>query len=130
MERLIYEGEETVMDEEMQEFRLRYYLREDLRDLSSGRCLYGIRIVCGRKMDGQWKTEEETAEAISDSRDYVRFLLEKFRRGRVTPVSLLELVDEEGQKDEGKLPCRAQRRGGRDYREEIQVYRGREACCE
>lgn len=95
MRNWICTGEKIVEDETKRMIRLEYYLEEDMRDVLGKACLYGIRILMYREIEGQVVLEKGSAPAISYSREFVEALLDRLKRMSVTPTSLLEIVDDE-----------------------------------
>lgn len=72
---------------------LQYYLMEKSQEVRSSK-LYGIKIV-KIVTDGKGsKQEEEMTPAISYSKAFVKQILLAMLKGTVTPVSVLEIVDD------------------------------------
>lgn len=72
---------------------LQYYLMEKSQAVRSSK-LYGIKVVKNvTKGEGNLQ-EVEMTPAISYSRDFVKQILLAMLKGTVTPVSVLEIVDD------------------------------------
>lgn len=87
MRKLYLVGGQNVELEENDELFLEYFMVEELKDCGP---VFGIEIT-GRR--GAELTREYTG-AISDDVGFVRRLAEKLYLGVVTPISLVEQVDQ------------------------------------
>ncbi len=86
-------GEKIFENEDRHSVQLSYYLLEDQRDLA-GTPLYGIQVVKQVRDHGEIVKETETAAAISYSEAFVRQILFELIEHTVTPMCLLEVVDD------------------------------------
>lgn len=87
-------GNHDLHDEKNRNMQLSYYLVEDTRDKEENRSLYSIQITKKRDHGGWMETEEDITPALSDSKEMVERMIEKLVKGVVTPVSLIEIVDD------------------------------------
>ena len=94
MRKLTLVGNRLLTDTEKGEIRLEYYLLEETRDVSNYMPLYGMRIMKWSKASDGILREQKTAAAISYSKEFVLEILNQFIQNLVTPMCMLELVDE------------------------------------
>lgn len=83
----------TEVSQQEQKIRLEYYLIEENRD-SNGSILYGMMIKREMHTPGKIERLQGTGKAISYSREYVERMIRLFMKNAVTPISMLELIDE------------------------------------
>ena len=83
----------TEVAEREQKIRLDYYLIEESRD-SNGTSLYGMLIKRETRTPGKIDRLQGTGKAISYSREYVERMIRLFMKNTVTPMTMLELIDE------------------------------------
>lgn len=83
----------TEVSQQEQKIRLDYYLVEECRD-SSGAALYGMLIKRETRTPGKVDRLQGIGKAISYSRDYVEQMIRLFMKNSVTPITMLELIDE------------------------------------
>lgn len=88
-------GNRIYTDQEVGEIRLEYYLVEETRDVSNYLPLYGIRIIKYSRSESGLIREQRTASAISYSRIFVMEVLNKLIDHLVTPISMLEIIDDQ-----------------------------------
>lgn len=86
------EGRTSILQDGWQ-LKLEYYLIEEKRG-ERGRACYGIMIK--KEFRDKERVEQTKAEgkAVSYSRAYVEKLLQLFLKNTVTPLTMLELIDE------------------------------------
>lgn len=84
------EGKREVEAAEISRIELEYYLVREDSEESVGETAYGIAIV---KRDGEY-TETEKTGGISYCEEEVRSILKLLIDGMVTPIGLLEIVDD------------------------------------
>lgn len=94
MRELRLAGERSFENENRQRTSLFYYLVEDHRDMVVDTPLYGIQVQKQVKENGKIVKEKETAVAISYSEDFVKQLLYDLIHNMVTPMCLLEVLDD------------------------------------
>lgn len=87
-------GERNYESEHGESVRLAYYLMEELRDISAGAPLYGVRIIKQTRYRGGFSRERETQGAISYSRELVLAMVDKLAKGMVTPSAMGEVLDD------------------------------------
>lgn len=92
MRRDYLEGSTSIVQEKKQ-IKLEYYLIEEMRD-ERGRFLYGIMIKMETRENGNIERTRAEGRAVSYSRAYVERMLRLFLDNTVTPVPMLELIDE------------------------------------
>lgn len=90
MKKLYLEGSRHIQVSAERQFELEYYLVEEPSAEPFGSCLYSIQV---------WKTEKdqivmEETGSISYSRDVVRQMIRMLIDNCVTPMSVLEVVDD------------------------------------
>ena len=83
----------TTVSQQEQKIRLEYYLVEERRD-ASGIALYGMMIKRETREGGRIERMQAVGKAISYSREYVEQMIRLFLKNTVTPMSMLELIDE------------------------------------
>lgn len=83
----------SVVTQEGQNITLEYYLLEEMRD-TGGRFLYGMMIRKEERKTGKLERTQTVAKAISYSREYVERMICLFMRNTVTPLTMMELIDE------------------------------------
>lgn len=79
--------------QEGQNVKLEYYLIEEMRDMGDY-FLYGMMIKKEARKAGRIERTQTAAKAISYSREYVERMLCLFIKNTVTPLTMLELIDE------------------------------------
>lgn len=94
MRNLCLVGEKSFFDEEKKEVNLQYYLIEEQRDIKVESTLYGIKIVKNKRDCGKIFQEQEVAASLSYSRDFVKQMIVKMMRGMVTPITMMEIMDD------------------------------------
>lgn len=92
MRRDYLEGSTNIVQDGKQ-LRLEYYLIEELRD-ARGSYLYGIMIKKEVREAGKVERSRSEGRAVSYSKAYVEKMLQIFLRNTVTPIAMLELIDE------------------------------------
>ena len=83
----------TIVTQEGQNIKLEYYLLEELRD-AGGHFLYGMMIRKEERRTGKLERTQTVAKAISYSREYVERMIGLFMKNTVTPLTMMELIDE------------------------------------
>lgn len=83
----------TAVRQDGQSIKLDYYLIEEMRDVQ-GQVLYGMMIKKETRVEGKIERTQAVGKAISYSRAYVERMLHLFIKNTVTPLTLLELIDE------------------------------------
>ncbi len=83
----------TIVSQQEQKIRLEYYLIEERRD-TSGIALYGMMIRKETRAGGRIERKQAVGKAISYSREYVERMIRLFLKNTVTPMSMVELIDE------------------------------------
>ncbi|MCI9051893.1 MAG: hypothetical protein HFI05_08220 [Lachnospiraceae bacterium] len=81
-------------DKEGHKIQLEYYLLSEPRDIEEEIVIYGIEIKKIIKENGTIKKEKEIARAISYSQHYVEQLIQVLLRNQVTPMTMIEIIDE------------------------------------
>lgn len=79
---------------EGQKVQLEYYLLSEPRDAAEGIAIYGIEIIKIMRDKGIIKKEREIARALSYSQSYVEQLLKVLLRNQVTPMTMIEVIDD------------------------------------
>jgi len=74
---------------------LDYYLEEEFPDHAEGNIFYGIRVEMRRQGTDGILAESGSVSSISDSREQVTYMLERFCRMQVTPTGLPEAAEDE-----------------------------------
>lgn len=82
-------GEEKVLLENEKEMKLKYYLIESSTG-TNGVTLYGIKVE--KIVDEEKETEE--INGVSYSKEFVTQIISTLIQYTVTPISLIEIVDE------------------------------------
>lgn len=70
--------------------QIEYYLTEEAVDKYTRKPIYGISVV---KRDGI-NVEEENSGGVSHSQDVVKDMLHTLAKGSITPMSMIEIVDD------------------------------------
>jgi len=73
---------------------IEYYFLKDYRFGESENPLCGIKIVKQEVVFGERSMEVETAPAISYAERFVKQILNTMMRNQVTPIHMLEIIDE------------------------------------
>lgn len=94
MKQLYLVGNRELLDEECRQMNLGYYLIEEERDEKANTSLYGIQITKQTVKRGSVRTEKESTPALSYSRSFVEKMIFRLMEGSVTPIALLEVVDD------------------------------------
>ncbi len=83
----------TRIAQDGKQLQLEYYLIEEKRDERGG-FLYGIMIKKETRENGRIERSKAEGKAVSYSRAYVERMLQLFLKNTVTPLTMLELIDE------------------------------------
>lgn len=94
MENIVFMGEKDYQDESNRRLNLRYYLLETRRAAVQSEAVYGIGIEKTLKGEGKHLFEKEMASCISYSKVFVKQMIQKLMDNLVTPVSMLEILDD------------------------------------
>lgn len=85
---LLFSNEVMLEDEKV--MKLDYILTENVSEMEPKTTYYGIRVT--KKLDNMIESEEETG--ISNCRDTVISIIRKLCQFEVTPISMINIVDE------------------------------------
>ena len=83
----------TRIAQDGKQLKLEYYLIEEKRDERGG-FLYGIMIKKETRENGRIERSKAEGKAVSYSKTYVERMLQLFLKNTVTPLTMLELIDE------------------------------------
>lgn len=87
-------GTAQLEDTESGRMELEYYLLEECRDTGVDITLYGIEIKKLIRENTAIRREKESAGAISYSKTYVEKMIRLLIKNTVTPMGMLEIIDE------------------------------------
>lgn len=90
----IFIARRTVPDAESRPILLSYFITRQELETRDVPFAYGIKITKSYPQEHTLCPDSETAPSISCSESLVRSMLDLFIRCAITPISLLELVDE------------------------------------
>jgi hypothetical protein len=76
------------------ETSVEYYFLKDYRTDEEERPLCGIKVIKEEQINGEIKVEEEVAPALSYSERFVKQIINTMIRNLVTPIHMLEVIDE------------------------------------
>lgn len=76
------------------QIKLEYYLTEEIRDIETSSALYGVEVKKEIRNKNGIFLEQERATSLSYSRTTVENLIHILLLNTVTPMNLLEIVDD------------------------------------
>jgi|GEM_PF-1871888 len=93
-------GTKTFMGVTGNEVSIEYYFLKDYRTDEEERPLCGIKLIKEEHVNGEKTVAEEIAPALSYSERFVKQIINAMIRNLVTPVHMLEVIDEYMAKEE------------------------------
>lgn len=94
MENLYFVGERNFRDDYEKKVKIKYFLVEEYEAGKGKKPVYGIEVIKVGSSDNKDIFEKEITPSISFSKTFVTQIIHKIMDNWVTPITVLEIVDD------------------------------------